>query len=233
MSSLGLDEAWLTISNHLSDELSIWNQVNECFNCPLQERGVVAINESLTLIVKTAYLNTIEVRSIVDNENLCPSPKFTKLYFNDQSSYQLDIFQDGDCRLSTIKSAINYMAPVYVAIAIYLLIAIISYVSLILYRKFSPPNLNQETFPEVRCEERINMTAPENRDGDQLIAKPIKAREKSLDAFRGFIIILMIFVNYGGGGYSFLSHAPWYGITMADIVFPSFIFIMGVSIALR
>lgn len=56
-------------------------------------------------------------------------------------------------------------------------------------------------------------------------------RIKSLDVFRGITIILMVFVNYHGGGYWFFNHAPWDGITFADFVFPWFIFIMGTSSA--
>jgi heparan-alpha-glucosaminide N-acetyltransferase len=33
-------------------------------------------------------------------------------------------------------------------------------------------------------------------------------------------IVVMIFVNYGGGGYSFFSHSKWNGLTVADLVFP-------------
>lgn len=42
---------------------------------------------------------------------------------------------------------------------------------------------------------------------------------------------LMIFVNYGGGGYWFLKHSAWDGLTVADLVFPWFLFIMGTSLA--
>ncbi len=37
----------------------------------------------------------------------------------------------------------------------------------------------------------------------------------SLDTFRGFSLFLMIFVNYGSGGYVIMKHAPWNGITIA------------------
>ncbi len=43
-------------------------------------------------------------------------------------------------------------------------------------------------------------------------------------------LIAMIFVNYGGGGYAQFEHAPWHGITFADIVFPLFIWILGTSL---
>ena len=43
-------------------------------------------------------------------------------------------------------------------------------------------------------------------------------------------LMIMIFVNYGGGGYWFFDHSIWNGLTVADLVFPWFIWIMGVSL---
>ena len=40
----------------------------------------------------------------------------------------------------------------------------------------------------------------------------------------------MIFVNYGGGDYNFMDHAIWNGLQVADLVFPWFMWIMGVCI---
>ena len=58
------------------------------------------------------------------------------------------------------------------------------------------------------------------------------ARVNSLDTFRGISLCLMIFVNYGGGGYWFFEHAAWNGLTIADLLFPWFMWMMGVSMAL-
>ncbi len=55
-------------------------------------------------------------------------------------------------------------------------------------------------------------------------------RYLSLDVFRGITVCLMIIVNSPGKGaplYSFLVHAQWFGVTLADLVFPSFLFAMG------
>ncbi|KAK2147653.1 hypothetical protein LSH36_543g05022 [Paralvinella palmiformis] len=60
---------------------------------------------------------------------------------------------------------------------------------------------------------------------------PPKARLRSLDTFRGISLLMMIFVNYAGGHYWFFHHAAWDGLTVADLVFPWFVFIMGSSIA--
>lgn len=52
----------------------------------------------------------------------------------------------------------------------------------------------------------------------------------SLDVFRGVTICLMIIVNTPGTGaklYPYLVHVNWFGFTLADLVFPSFLFAMG------
>lgn len=57
----------------------------------------------------------------------------------------------------------------------------------------------------------------------------------SLDAFRGFTIAAMIMVNNPGSWkyvYPPLEHAEWNGLTPTDLIFPFFVFIVGVSIAL-
>ena len=55
----------------------------------------------------------------------------------------------------------------------------------------------------------------------------------SLDVFRGFTIAFMILVNNNGDqshAYSQLKHADWNGWTATDLVFPTFLFLLGVSI---
>jgi predicted acyltransferase len=60
-------------------------------------------------------------------------------------------------------------------------------------------------------------------------------RLTSLDAFRGFTIAAMVLVNNPGEWanlYPQLAHAPWHGWTFTDLIFPFFLFIGGVSMAL-
>jgi predicted acyltransferase len=57
----------------------------------------------------------------------------------------------------------------------------------------------------------------------------------SLDILRGLTIILMIVVNDPGSWsevYAPFLHAEWNGLTPTDYVFPTFLFIVGVSIVL-
>src|SRR6202007_1930606 len=67
----------------------------------------------------------------------------------------------------------------------------------------------------------------------------LASRGVALDALRGLTVLRMIGVNTEGylhapeglPPYATLLHSPWAGFTLADAVFPSFILIVGVSIA--
>ena len=59
-------------------------------------------------------------------------------------------------------------------------------------------------------------------------------RIKSLDIYRGLTITLMIVVNsYGNKShtYSIISHAEWNGWTIADLISPCLLFIMGIGMS--
>ncbi|MGH9906684.1 MAG: acyltransferase family protein, partial [Pyrinomonadaceae bacterium] len=65
--------------------------------------------------------------------------------------------------------------------------------------------------------------------------RPATERLVSLDVFRGITIAGMILVNNPGTWSSIywpLQHAPWHGWTPTDLVFPFFLFIVGVAITL-
>ena len=52
-----------------------------------------------------------------------------------------------------------------------------------------------------------------------------------LDVARGITIAFMIMVNNNGGSgsWGFMNHAEWNGLTATDLVFPTFVFVMGIS----
>jgi predicted acyltransferase len=69
------------------------------------------------------------------------------------------------------------------------------------------------------------------------VTQPIASSQRliSLDALRGYTIALMVIVNDPGSWryvYPPLEHAKWHGLTLTDLVFPFFLFIVGVSITL-
>src|SRR5262249_17985167 len=64
---------------------------------------------------------------------------------------------------------------------------------------------------------------------------PVTSRLVSLDVFRGMTIAGMVLVNNPGSWshiYWPLEHAEWNGWTPTDLVFPFFLFIVGVAIPL-
>jgi predicted acyltransferase len=68
---------------------------------------------------------------------------------------------------------------------------------------------------------------------ESVLAPPVKTRLVSLDVLRGITIAFMILVNNNGDGehaYWALKHAQWNGFTPTDLVFPTFLFLMGTSI---
>src|SRR4051812_5512561 len=63
--------------------------------------------------------------------------------------------------------------------------------------------------------------------------KTKRSRLLSLDFFRGFTVAAMILVNDPGDwGHIYwpLEHSKWNGCTPTDLVFPFFLFMVGVSI---
>jgi predicted acyltransferase len=63
----------------------------------------------------------------------------------------------------------------------------------------------------------------------------MKSRLLSVDVFRGLTVILMTIVNNPGNWdhvYAPFLHAEWHGCTLTDLVFPFFLFIVGISVVL-
>ena len=57
-------------------------------------------------------------------------------------------------------------------------------------------------------------------------------RIASVDALRGLAVAAMLLVNNPGDWghvYAPLQHAAWHGFTPADLIFPFFLFIVGIT----
>lgn len=62
------------------------------------------------------------------------------------------------------------------------------------------------------------------------MTKTISPRYLSLDVLRGLTVALMIVVNTPGSWgaiYAPFKHAEWHGFTLTDLVFPTFLFVVG------
>ena len=72
-------------------------------------------------------------------------------------------------------------------------------------------------------------------DAAVAIEAPAKERLLALDVFRGITVAGMLLVNNPGSWsaiYPPLAHAAWHGWTPTDLIFPFFLFIVGITTAL-
>lgn len=79
------------------------------------------------------------------------------------------------------------------------------------------------------------MSAPVSEVASKTIVAPGGGRLMSLDVFRGITIAGMMLVNNPGSWghiYPPFKHAAWHGWTFTDIIFPFFLWIVGVAIPL-
>src|SRR5436309_14859127 len=78
------------------------------------------------------------------------------------------------------------------------------------------------------------LETPEEALASDVPPPPPPPRERliALDVFRGVTIAGMLLVNNPGSWsaiYPPLEHAPWNGWTLTDLVFPFFLFIVGIT----
>merc|ERR1712106_244607 len=226
-----IDNACVQIQAYnISDTYQVLTQNYQCLGCPLEETWQTPdmasdLNATHSFQVQTRYSTVLEV---MRNGN---SSCNTSHHFEQYGVYQLDL---SNCNISVITKSVNAFLPIFWAFVLLCLLAglRLAYQSVYktaVFRRFL-------VWVQLRSETPL-LEDEEAQDTAQLLetaeAAAKKARRvKSLDAFRGLAITIMIFVNYGGGSYYFFSHSPWNGLTVADLVFPWFIWIMGVSLAI-
>ena len=88
---------------------------------------------------------------------------------------------------------------------------------------------------DARMTAKHRSLAVGSAEPDAAIAMPPRGRVLSVDVFRGATIAGMILVNNPGSwtaGYRQLQHAPWHSCTPTDLIFPFFLFIVGMAITL-
>ncbi len=63
---------------------------------------------------------------------------------------------------------------------------------------------------------------------------PLPQRSQAIDVLRGLTLALMIIVNMSISeekSYGPLLHASWHGLTLTDVVFPTFLFVVGTALS--
>lgn len=92
--------------------------------------------------------------------------------------------------------------------------------------------LQDDRYAEPRANKRMLGSLQDSDQPKAAKAAAPSSRLLSIDAFRGVALCIMMFVNADGGKYAFFDHSKWNGLTVADLVFPWFVFLSGVSTAL-
>ncbi|XP_039638979.1 heparan-alpha-glucosaminide N-acetyltransferase isoform X2 [Perca fluviatilis] len=230
--ALKMDQALLTFHNQLTEEVQVFYTSDSCYKCVYQHLVTVKPNNNnASAVISTKFPLTLQVEW-TRNVTLC---SWSQTY-GEGGHYSVwiqmsEAASNPSCTDAVDKRPNNAHLPLLVGALSLAIIALLFVVAPYIYRRRCTS----------KCIRTICCQGPQysvDNDGAQVCeaehnttkAKPTRLR--SLDTFRGFALTVMVFVNYGGGGYWFFQHAPWNGLTVGDLVMPWFVFIIGTSVVL-
>lgn len=225
---LTLDHSLLVVSNLLNDSITFCHQVVQCYECDL-ECSTHASSANASFILDSNFEHRIVAR-VADSDHCVLEKKFL-----DREECVLTV-NDSGCSLTRTKEGWSESVAIWTMVGAYVMLTAFAYIAVQRWNSYKRSN-GRSTIERVREQDKEESDGSGSRSvsaevADQEQRKVSKRRVKSLDAFRGAVVLLMIFVNYGGGHCSLFEHTAWYGLTVADIVFPAFVMVMGFSIAL-
>ncbi|CAL1578381.1 unnamed protein product [Knipowitschia caucasica] len=224
--ALKMDQALITFQNLLTEEVHIYFTSDYCYKCVQQPLTSVKPNNSSSVIISTKFTLTMQAETKTRNSSFC---RWSQTY-GEGGHYLVDIrlsevVDEPSCTHTVQTSPHNVYLPLLVAALVLLFLSALVVAAPYIYRR-----RDTSKFLRAVCcrspQYSVDKTEPPECD------RPKSARLQSLDTFRGFSLTIMVFVNYGGGGYWFFQHAPWNGLTVADLVMPWFVFIIGTSVVL-
>lgn len=220
--NLNLDESCIIINSNVDFVVNFLYQSMECVNCSMLALKPLKPHSSQELVLKLASLGTLWEVSDEQNKTICG---LTRNYLGENSWYHIDVNETG-CSLVCDKEPKATYYPVIIAIAIYAVLSVLWALGGYLFRTMCFDSMvNRNSLDDLAAAFSSSSTIDDKKQ------KPTQHRLRSLDTVRGISIVVMIFVNYGGGRYWYFEHAHWNGLTVADLVFPWFIWMMGMSMA--
>ncbi|KAM4584289.1 heparan-alpha-glucosaminide N-acetyltransferase isoform 2-T3 [Odontesthes bonariensis] len=240
-----MDEALLTVNNELDTEVLVSWRSERCYQCLYQQLGVVPLRPSpgqpgsVNFPVNTQHEITLQLNSTFFMLELCK----VQFHFGEHGNYSLWVKNLNEpsvvnCSVVTDAEPVNSYIPILVAFFIFVGVALVFAIGRRILRLDVVRGLVLRIGGSMETERLINSELGSPRIEvpvtDNILPPPPRPskRLRSLDTFRGISLVVMVFVNYGGGRYWFFKHESWNGLTVADLVFPWFVFIMGTSIAL-
>ncbi|XP_037936630.1 heparan-alpha-glucosaminide N-acetyltransferase-like [Teleopsis dalmanni] len=231
MRQLKVDEAYIILKSFYNKVTYLYTLSDACYTCPYTKEKALQpniynetsfeLNANNVLKINTAHPYSFKLfekdvgRYAFDNESALST--YTQKIMEEFGVYNLTFYDNGTNTFETDKKGVNVnfsLLSVFVLVGLILLVIKIANCA---WRSY-------------RYEETVRVAENAQSQSDEAAVTAQRRRMQSLDAFRGVAIVLMIFVNSGGGDYWWIEHAPWNGLHLADVVFPSFLWIMGVCI---
>ncbi|XP_030003598.1 heparan-alpha-glucosaminide N-acetyltransferase isoform X1 [Sphaeramia orbicularis] len=241
-----MDEAFLAVNNELNTDITVSWVSERCYQCLYQNLGVVSgapspgQPSSADFVVSTQHTITLQLNSTEANLELCTFP----FHFGEHGNYSLWVknlnnSSLSNCSVVTDADPVNSYIPILIAFLVLVGLAVVYAIGKTLLGLNAVRSIFFQITGTMETERLINseLGSPGRTVTtvtDNILPPPPSPskRLRSLDTFRGISLVIMVFVNYGGGRYWFFKHESWNGLTVADLVFPWFVFIMGTSIAL-
>ncbi|XP_026927484.1 heparan-alpha-glucosaminide N-acetyltransferase isoform X2 [Acinonyx jubatus] len=247
---LKMDQALLLIHNELhGTNLTVYWNSERCYHCSFQVlvnvswSGKPGKASTAAVAVSTQHGSILQLNDTVEEKEVCR----LEYKFGEFGNYSLLVkhvhngVNEIACDVVVNKNPIDSNLPVCVAFLIGVAIIIaVSFLRFLLslddFHNWISKAINSRETDRLINSELGSPSRADSLGGDTQPggwcppASPPRLR--CVDTFRGIALILMVFVNYGGGKYWYFKHSSWNGLTVADLVFPWFVFIMGSSIFL-
>lgn len=247
---LKMDQALLLIHNELPEtHLTVYWKSERCYHCLFQllvrvpQSGKPGKASTAAVSVSTQHDSILQFNDSLGEKAVCR----LEYKFGEFGNYSVLVknTRNGSsgiaCDIVVNEKPVDSNLPVIVVFLIGLALIIVmsflrlflslddfnSWISKAIHSRETDRLINSELGSPSRADPLSGDLQPETWH-----LSAAKHRLRCVDTFRGIALVLMVFVNYGGGRYWYFRHSSWNGLTVADLVFPWFVFIMGSSIFL-
>jgi heparan-alpha-glucosaminide N-acetyltransferase len=219
-----------SVVTEYSNSLGVYFVNGDCYKC---SKSLLALFQSTTTSCFAIWV-PFEITFYLGSGNLSSLNVINekKYSFGEYGQYNIYLSDDNNqnyqqLQIQETQKPINSLQALEILIGLVILAVLLSFGGPLLYQKIikkqkyhaSPVNSGQymnALTSENDAESREAMfTQDSTSPASPTMKKKKSKRLSSLDTFRGFALMLMIFVNYGGGGYWFFEHAAWNGLTLA------------------
>jgi hypothetical protein len=220
-----MDQALLKIKLNMpinDEKITVKFQYEICNKCDLIDLCTLDSTElNVDFDSYYSYRYQVESKSLSNITTIvCNEFKYNK--YEECGIYLMEINGTNRCSIKILDKSQFLHSDFYLILAagVVIILSIVSNLVLIdsrpkawLLKKFNCHKINNQVEAELAEPKKHApsiYTRNQNVQG-QVERASKKQRMQSLDTFRGISLFLMIFVNYGSGGFKYLAHVPWHG----------------------